>query len=76
VLNKVKFHAINFFKVFPIIYLSMYYRALEGARGGAVATNRTVAFSIPYGVIGPGVDSRSNRSGHQEYFMGVKAAGA
>jgi len=25
---------------------------------------------------GPGVDSASNRNGYQEYFLGVKAAGA
>jgi hypothetical protein len=53
------------------------------------ATNRKVAGSIPDGVIGifhwhnpsdrtmaPGVDSASNRNEYQEYFLGVKAAGA
>jgi len=53
------------------------------------ATNRKVAGSIPAGVIGilhyiksfrshygPGVDSASNISECQEYFLGVKAAGA
>ena len=53
------------------------------------ATNRTVAGSIPAGVsgffidikpfrshYGPGVDSASNRNEYQEYFLGVKAAGA
>ena len=53
------------------------------------ATNRKVAGSIPAGVsgffvdiksfrshYGPGVDSASNRSEYQEYFLGVKAAGA
>jgi len=53
------------------------------------ATNRKVAGSIPAGVsgyfidiksfrshYGPGVDSASNRNEYQEYFMGVKAAGA
>ena len=53
------------------------------------ATNRKVAGSIPAGVIGffidikscrshygPGVDSASNRNEYQEYFLGVKAAGA
>jgi len=50
-------------------------------------TSRKVAGSIPDGVIGfffidiilhydPGVDSASNRNEHQEYFLGVKAAGA
>jgi len=53
------------------------------------ATNRKVADSIPAGVTGffidiksfrslsgPGVDSASNRNEYQEYFLGVKAAGA
>ena len=51
--------------------------------------NRMVAGSIPAGVSGffidiksfrshydPGVDSASNRNECQEYFLGVKAAGA
>ena len=53
------------------------------------ATNQKVAGSIPAGVSGffidiksfqshysPGVDSASNRSEYQEYFLGVKVAGA
>ena len=53
------------------------------------ATNRKVVGSIPAGVLeffidiksfrsryGPGVDSASNRNEYQEYFLGVKAAGA
>ena len=53
------------------------------------ATNRKVAGSIPDGVsgffihikslrshYGPGVDSASNINEYQEYFLGVKAAGA
>ena len=53
------------------------------------ATNRKVVGSIPAGVsgifidiksfrshYGPGVNSASNRNEHQEYFLGVKAAGA
>jgi len=51
------------------------------------ATNRWVAGSTPAGVSGffidiksfrfrPGVDSASNRNEYQEYFLGVKAAGA
>ena len=53
------------------------------------ATNRKVAGSIPAGVsgffidiksfrshYGPEVDSASNRNEYQEYFLGVKAAGA
>jgi len=52
-------------------------------------TKRKVAGSIPAGVrgffidiksfrsrYGPGVDSASNRNEYQEYFLGVKAAGA
>jgi len=48
------------------------------------ATNRKVVGSIPASVSGffidikfyPGVDSASNRNEYQEYFLGVKAAGA
>ena len=53
------------------------------------ATNQKVAGSIPAGVsgffigiksfrshYGPGVDSASNWNEYQEYFLGVKAAGA
>jgi hypothetical protein len=53
------------------------------------ATNRKIAGSIAAGVsgffidikpfqshYGPGVDSASNRNEYQEYFLGVKAAGA
>ena len=53
------------------------------------AINRKVAGSIPADVTGffidiiafrshygPGVDSASNRNEYQEYFLGVKAAGA
>ena len=53
------------------------------------ATNQKVVGSIPAGVsgffidiksfrlhYGPGVDSASNRNEYQEYFLGVKAAGA
>jgi len=53
------------------------------------ATNRKVAGSIAAGVSGifidiksfqshngPGVKSASNRNEYQEYFLGVKAAGA
>jgi len=56
---------------------------------GCCATNRKVAGSIPAGVsglfidiksfrshYGTGVDSASNRNEYQEYFLGVKAAGA
>ena len=53
------------------------------------ATNLKVAGSIPAGVSGffvgiktfrthydPGVDSACNRNEYQEYFLGLKAAGA
>ena len=53
------------------------------------AAIRKVAGSIPVGVsgfffdkksfrshYGPGVDSASNRNEYQEYFLGIKAAGA
>ena len=53
------------------------------------AANRKVAGSMPAGASGffvdikslrshyrPGVDSASNRNEYQEYFLGVKAAGA
>ena len=53
------------------------------------ATNRKVAGSIPTGVdgffidiksfrshYGPGFDSASNRNEYQDYFLGVKVAGA
>ena len=46
---------------------------------GCYATNRKVAGSIPAGFrshYGPGVNSDSNRNEYQEYFLGVKAAGA
>jgi len=57
--------------------------------GTAVATNPKVADSIPAGVRGffidiksfrshycPGVESASNINEYQEYFLGVKVAGA
>ena len=40
------------------------------------ATSRKVAGSIPGGAIGRMVDSTSNRNEYEEYFRGVKAAGA
>jgi len=46
------------------------------------ATNRKAAVSIPghkiipIALYGPGVDSASNKNEYQEYFVGVKAAGA
>ena len=65
---------------------SFYFKPL---RTRCCATNRKVAGSIPAGVSGffidiksfrshcvPGVDSASNRNEYQEYFLGLKAAGA
>ena len=56
---------------------------------GCCATNRKVVGSIPAGVsgffigiksfrshYGPWVDSASNRNEYQEYFLGIKEAGA
>jgi hypothetical protein len=53
------------------------------------ATNRKVAGSIPAGLSGffvdirsfrshysPGIDSTTNRNDYQDYFLGVRAAGA
>ena len=70
---------LNYEKVIP--YVAQWLRCC--------ATNQKVAGSIPACVseffidiksfrlhYGPGVDSASNRNEYQEYFMGVKAAGA
>jgi hypothetical protein len=64
-------------------------RPLQGSLGYIYIYNRKVAGSIPAGVsgffidiksfrshYGPGVDSASNRNEYQEFFLGVKAAGA
>ena len=61
--------------------------AFKGLR--CCATNQKVAGSIPDGVsglfidinffrshYGPGVNSASNRNEYQDYFLGIKAAGA
>ena len=71
--------------------ISVLYRILNAVAHWlrCCATNRKVAGSIPAGVIGnfidiksfrshygPGVDSASNGNEYQEYFLGVKAAGA
>jgi len=70
-------------------YLLYIYRTAVAQWLRCCATNRKVAGSIPAGVsgffsdiksfrshYGPGVDSASNRNEYQEYFLGVKAAGA
>jgi hypothetical protein len=74
---------------YPKEYIQKIYYMLK--RGTAVAlwlrccaTNRKVPGSIPAGVSGffidiksfHGVDSASNRNEYQEYFLGVKVAGA
>ena len=73
--------------IFIIVIFSVGTAAAQWLR--CCATNRKVAGSIPAGVsgffvdikssrsyYGPGVDSASNRNEYQEYFLGVKAAGA
>jgi len=83
-----------------LMYKNLFYNkfisCLYMFRGTAIAqwlsccaTNRKVADSMPDGVsgffidtksyrlhYGPGVDSTSNRNEYQENFLGVKAAGA
>jgi hypothetical protein len=58
---------------------------VQASNGIALPLSRKVAGSIPDGVgifqgllahYGPGVDSASNRNEYQEYFLGVKVAGA
>ena len=71
------------------IYIYIYMGSALAQWLRCCATNRRVAGSIPAGVsgffidiksfrshYGPGVDSTSNRNEYQEYFLGVKAAGA
>ena len=71
------------------LYIYIYGLLIWGGGRGSCATNRKVAGSIPAGVsgffidikslrshYGPGVDSASNRNEYQEYFLGVKTAGA
>ena len=74
----------------PRCYISQpLYPPLGTAVAKWCATNRKVAGSIPAGVSGffigiksfrshysPGVDSASKRNEYQEYFLGIKAAGA
>ena len=73
-----------------ISHLSLFYKGTAVAQWlRCCATNRKVAGLIQASVsgfffdikplrshYGPGVDSASNRNEYQEYFMGVKAAGA
>jgi len=68
---------------------SVYLGARGGTVAKVLCYKSKVAGSIPAGVIGtfigiksfrshygPGVDSASNRNEYQEYFLGVKSAGA
>ena len=71
------------------VYMSTWHTTAVAQWLRCCATNRKVAGSIPDGVsgffidmkhfrshYGPGVDSASNRNEYQEYFLGVKVAGA
>ena len=83
--NNISVFDFNFvFKIFPLSLKSAVAQWLR-----CCATNWKVAGSIPAGISGffndiksfrthydPGVDSASNRNEYQEYFLGVKAAGA
>ena len=73
--------------IYIYIYIYVGTAVAQGLR--CFATNRKVGGSIPAGVsgffidiksfrshYGPGLDSASNRNDYQEYFLGVKAAGA
>jgi len=77
------------FKRYVLIYIHIYMADRGSTKLRCCATNRKVAGSIPAGVsgffvhiksfrshYGPRVDSASNRNEYQEYFLGVKAAGA
>ena len=80
--------AVFYIQLFLIYYLFNMGTAVA-QRLRCCDTNRKVAGSIPAGVsgffidiksfkshCGPGVDSASIRIEYQEYFLGVKAAGA
>ena len=71
------------------VYIYIYLRIAVAQWLRCCARNRKIACSIPADVsgffidirsfqshYGPGVDSASNRNEYQEYFLGVKAAGA
>ena len=73
----------------PLLFASFYHPTAVAQWLRCCVTNQKVAGSIPAGVngifiniksfrphYGPGVDSASNRNEYQEYFLGVKAAGA
>ena len=81
---KIRYRSEYLFQVFPMALGTAVAQWLR-----CCAKNRKVAGSITAGVSGffidvksfrshngPGVDSASNRNEYQEYFLGVKAAGA
>ena len=59
-------HRLN---LFSLKMCSLFLKVVELQGRGSV----TQSFQSPYS---PGVDSASNRNDYQEYFLGVKAAGA
>ena len=82
-----EFHISNALGVGPTHHVILHFTNMAG--GTAVAqwlrccgTNRKVAGSIPVSGFfirshyGPGVDSASNRNEYEEYYPGIKAAGA
>ena len=73
----------------PLVYCEVQWWSAVAQWLRCSATNRKVAGSIPAGVsgffidtksfrshYGPGVDSASNRNEYQEHFLGLKAVGA
>ena len=77
------------FIFWPAKSLALKYNSAVAQWLRCCVTNRNIAGSIPAVVsgffvdiksfrshYGPGVDSASNRNEYQEYFLGVKAAGA
>jgi len=75
--------------IYIYIYIYIYMRTAIAQWLRCCATNKKVTRSIAAGVsgffidiksfrshYGPGVDLTSNRNEYQEYFVGIKAAGA
>jgi len=63
-------------KLIKILLMLFKYSPLHWVGGGAGVSGFFIdmkSFRLHYG---PGVDSASNRNEYQEYFLGVKAAGA
>ena len=63
---------------FTVVYIYIYMGTAVAQRLRCCATNRKVSGDIKSfrSHYGPGADSASNRNEYQEYFLGVKAAGA